>query len=101
MSIGRNGLYIYSSNLLNMIFGYVFWLLIANYSGAEGPANIGLVSAAVSFSTVLASLMLLGIPSGIQKFIGKDYSERNFESIASLISGSLMLTLILAIFSSI
>lgn len=101
MSIGRNGLYIYSSNLLNMVLGYIFWILIANYSGTEGPASIGTISAAVSFSTMMASVLLLGIPSGIQKFIGKEYGEHNLASIASLITSSMILTLMLSIVASI
>lgn len=101
MSIGRSGLYIYISNMLNMVFGYVFWLLVANFTGAEGPASVGVVSATISFSTMMSSVLLLGTPFGIQRFIGKEYAQNDFASISSLLASSMSLVLVLSILASV
>jgi O-antigen/teichoic acid export membrane protein len=78
-----------------MILGYIFWLLISNLTGAE---TIGRVAAAMALGWILTSISTLGIPTGIQRFLGIAVAENN----ASLINRySKVSIFLLAISSSI
>jgi O-antigen/teichoic acid export membrane protein len=101
IEVGRNGVYIYIANMLNMILGYLFWILIAKFMGIDSASSIGTVSGAISFSTLLVSITLFGIPTGIQRFIGKSYVDRDMKSISSLIASSLILIVSISLLASI
>lgn len=58
-----------------MILGYAFWLIVSKVSS---PEIIGISSTIVSFSAILAVVAGLGIPRGVQRFLGRSFSEENY-----------------------
>ncbi len=74
-SVVRSSLWVYLSSLSNSILGFLFWLLI---STASGPSVIGYVSATSSMALLISSVLNLGIPRGMVKWVG-EYSERDPE----------------------
>ncbi len=74
-SVVRSSLWIYLSSLSNSIFGFLFWLIISVISG---PSVIGYVSATSSMALLIASILSLGLPRGMVKWVG-EYSDKNPE----------------------
>ena len=76
ISVVRSSLWIYLASLTNSIFGFLFWLIV---SAISGPSVIGYVSATSSMALLISSVLNLGVPRGMVKWIG-EYSERDPEN---------------------
>jgi O-antigen/teichoic acid export membrane protein len=74
-TIGKGAAYVYIEQILSMILGYAFWIIM---SKIISPEIVGTSSSVVSFSTILAVIAALGIPRGIQRFLGRSFSEENY-----------------------
>lgn len=72
-----------------MVSGYIFWFIISRITTSQ---VIGSSSAVVSLGTIFSIAAGLGIPSGIQRFLGKSFSDHNEEEIKILAKASLILT---------
>jgi len=66
--LGRNTFYLYLSTIISSLLGYIFWIIVSKLTS---PANIGIVSTSFSFVAIITSITLLGIPTGITRFLGK------------------------------
>ncbi len=69
----RGGLWLYLSSVVNNFFGFIFWLTI---SAIAGPNVLGVVSAVIGLSSMVMNLTSLGIPIGMQRFLGMYVSRR-------------------------
>jgi O-antigen/teichoic acid export membrane protein len=102
-TIGKGAAYLYIENIVAGISGYAFWLII---SKIVSPEIIGISSSIVSFSVILAIIAGLGIPNGIQRFLGRSFSEENYSeakryvnvSIVLVSSGILACTIVIFVF---
>jgi O-antigen/teichoic acid export membrane protein len=74
-TIGKGAAYLYLDYIVSLILGYAFWLIISKVSS---PEIIGISSTIVSFSAILAVVAGLGIPRGVQRFLGRSFSEENY-----------------------
>lgn len=84
--VARGAFYLYVSTLIVSFLGYVFWLVISKLTT---PDVVGLASTAVSLAIILSSLTIFGIPTGIQRFLGKAHAEGDMTSLKSYLSNGL------------
>ena len=87
-AVGRGAAYIYIEGITSLISGYIFWLVVSRVTTSE---IIGTSSTLVTFATILAVIAGMGIHIGIQRFIGKSFSEKNIQEAKNYVSTSLLL----------
>src|SRR5207248_6579176 len=88
-TVVKGAAYIYVETIVAMVSGYIFWLIISRITTSQ---VIGSSSAVVSLGTIFSIAAGLGIPSGIQRFLGKSFSDHNQEEIKILAKASLLMT---------
>lgn len=71
-SLGKGASYLYVETITSLIAGYVFWVVISRLTS---PEIVGVSSTVISIATILASVITLGIPTGIQLFLGRAFAE--------------------------
>ena len=71
-----------------MFASYVFWLIFSKVASAE---LIGTYSAVVSLSTIFVGFITIGVPSGVQRFLGKSFTEHKLEDSRVTIRSSILL----------
>lgn len=57
------------------------------------PESIGISSAIISLTTIFSTVASIGIPMGIQRFLGKSFSDNNRETTRAFVKSSFILTL--------
>jgi O-antigen/teichoic acid export membrane protein len=87
-TIGKGAAYVYIENIATMISGYTFWIIM---SKLISPEIIGISSSIVSFSGILTIIAALGIPTGIQRFLGRSFSEENIAEAKRYVNISIVL----------
>jgi len=65
-SLYRNALYLMIANIVGVLLGFVFWIIVARFYAAE---DIGLASATISATMLLASFAHLGLGIGLIRFL--------------------------------
>jgi O-antigen/teichoic acid export membrane protein len=68
VSLYRNAVFLITANVLNALFGFVFWIVVARFYTTE---EVGLGSALVAAMQLLASLSSLGLGYGLIRFLPK------------------------------
>ncbi len=58
-SLIKNALYLMSTNLLNLVLGFFFWVITARY---YSPEEVGTVSALISAMFLISMISWLGFP---------------------------------------
>src|SRR3989475_8720077 len=81
-----------------MIIGYIFWFVLSKITTAE---IIGTSSTVISLATIFSTVVIMGIPTGIQLFLGKNFSELKLQNVKMFINASLLLMAIGVIVSCI
>jgi O-antigen/teichoic acid export membrane protein len=87
-TIGKGVAYLYIENIVTMISGYAFWIIL---SKLNSPEIIGISSSIVSFSGILTVIAALGIPTGIQRFLGRSFSGENLSEAKRYVNISIVL----------
>ncbi|TLX79335.1 MAG: hypothetical protein E6L00_08210, partial [Thaumarchaeota archaeon] len=82
-----------------MCSGYVFWFVISKITTAEiskitTTEIIGNSAAVISLATIFATIATIGVPTGVQRFLGKNFSEEKLENVKVYLKVSLFLTTI-------
>ncbi|RLG88893.1 MAG: hypothetical protein DRO18_00465, partial [Thermoprotei archaeon] len=63
----RGGVWLYLSNIVINVFGFVYWFVI---SAVAGPGVLGVTSAIVGLASLVAGFASLGVNVGVQRFLG-------------------------------
>ncbi len=84
--IARNALYLYTQNIVGAGAGYAFWLIISRLTG---PETIGLASTTMAIAGVALSVATLGVPAGLQRFLGRARGENNLYEFKKYLNSSL------------
>ncbi len=63
--------------IVGLFSGYVFWLIIAKFASS---GVIGTSSAVISLSTIVMTVATMGIPLGVERFLGKSFSSKHSEA---------------------
>lgn len=69
-SVSKGAAYLYLETIIVMISGYAFWIVASKITS---PHILGTASAIVSLASIFTIVASIGIPSGIQRFIGKSF----------------------------
>jgi O-antigen/teichoic acid export membrane protein len=64
------------------------------------PAIIGNSSALISLAAILSTVITIGVPSGLQRFLGKSFSQQKLEETKLFVKGSLLIVSVGIILSS-
>lgn len=87
-SLFRNATYLTASTVIMSMLGFLFWIFVAHlYS----PTQIGVASALISVTTLVSNLSLLGLNSGIIRFLPNSKSKSHDINAASIIVGGVTL----------
>jgi O-antigen/teichoic acid export membrane protein len=86
--VGRGAVYIFIETTISFILGYVFWLFLSKITTSE---IIGTSSAVVSLAAIFTTVVNIGIPTGVQRFLGKSFSEQQLEDAKVFLKGSIFL----------
>ncbi len=74
----KAGFWIYGQALVNNLFGLLYWLIISRIAGSE---ILGLTSATIGLATLIVSLTNIGIPTGISRFLGREWGRNSREGL--------------------
>jgi len=82
----RGALYLYLNFIAGTVVGYLYWVIV---SKMVTPEAVGLASTTVSIATLVSNLSILGVPIGVQRFIGKAFSNNDASSFKSYFMGAM------------
>jgi O-antigen/teichoic acid export membrane protein len=86
--VGKGAAYLYLETISAMVGGYLFWLIMSKITT---PDVIGVSSTLISIVTIFVSVVMLGIPTGVQRFLGKSYLTDQVETANVFIKASLLI----------
>lgn len=87
-NLGRGTIFIYMESVAAMIFGYIFWIVLSRIGTIE---IIGTFSALVSLSGIFAVIASLGIPEGVQRFLGKFFHQQKLTEAKIFVKSSFII----------
>jgi len=82
----RGALYLYLNFVIGTAVGYLYWVIV---SKMVTPEAVGLASTTVSIATLVSNLSIFGVPTGVQRFIGKAFGNHDVASFRSYFMGAL------------
>ncbi len=93
VSLYRNSFYLMLNRGVNMIFGFVFWLIVARY---YSPTEVGLVSALAAAGALIAAFSLFGFDVSLVRFLPAEQNKQHMLNSCLTITSlaSIVLTLI-------
>jgi O-antigen/teichoic acid export membrane protein len=86
--VGKGVAYVYLETISTMLGGYLFWLIMSKITT---PDVIGASSTLISIVTIFVSVVMLGIPNGVQRFLGKSYLTDQVDTANVFIKASLLI----------
>ena len=86
----KGGLWLYIGGLLSSFLGYVYWLIASSF---VPPSIIGSAAAITSMQGLLVSAFSLGLPTGLQRFIGLSRGKNDYQQLSTYFFTSLSFTL--------
>lgn len=90
----RGGAWLYVATVSSSLLGYLYWLLASRF---VAPSTVGVAVAALGYVNILSSLVNLGVPIGVQRFLGRAHGCEDAGLLKSYFYSSLIwLTLISA-----
>jgi O-antigen/teichoic acid export membrane protein len=101
LSVGgvtRGGLFLFIGLLIAAAIGYFYWFLISVFAGT---VVVGIASSIDSLSAVVSGIAILGLPTGVQRFLGRDFSHKRIQSLNTYFWSCFTLTLILSVLAAI
>lgn len=87
-TIGRGALYVYIETISSMAFGYFLLLILSHLTS---PSTIGILSLVLSLSNIFTIIISLGVPTGMQRFLGKAFADQSSADINTYVKSSLIL----------
>lgn len=71
-----------------MFSGYIFWFIISKFTTA---AEVGTASAVISMTIIFINIATIGIPIGVERFLGKSFSEKKLGNAKIFVEASTIL----------
>lgn len=88
-SLFRNATLLMSSTAILSALGFGFWIFVAHL---YTPSQIGIASALISVTTLISNLSLLGLNSGLIRFLPKSRNQSgDINAVMALVAGVTML----------
>lgn len=101
MSIGgvaRSGLFLFVGSVVTAVLAYAYWFLILILSGRQA---VGIASSIYSLSLLVSWFATLGVPIGVQRFLGRDFGHRNIKSLRTHFWSSFVFTAMFCLLSAV
>lgn len=95
MTIGRvvkGSLWLYIGGLFSSFLGLLFWVLVSFF---VPDSIVGSAAAVVALQGLLIGVVSLGLPAGLQRFIGQSLGWKNHKQLSSYFLVSLIIILLL------
>ena len=87
-TFGRGAAYLYIETIAALISGYIFWIIMSKITTSE---TIGISSTLISLAGIVSVIASIGIPTGVQRFLGKNFSEKKLDEAKKMVSVALFL----------
>jgi O-antigen/teichoic acid export membrane protein len=97
-SVARGGLFILIGAIISAVLGFAYWLLMSSYGGSE---VVGIATTVFNLSVLVSGAANLGVPVGVQRFLGREFSRGNNTRLNTYFWSSLTFCLALTILPSI
>jgi O-antigen/teichoic acid export membrane protein len=88
LEVGKGAAYLFIEMMIVGFSGYGFWLIMSKITTVE---VIGTSSALVSLAGIFIVLVGIGVTSGVQRFLGKSFSEQKLEDAKMYVKTSLLI----------
>ncbi len=88
IEFGKGTAFLSIEAIVNIFSGYIFWIVLSKFTTAE---IIGTSSAVISLATILASIVTIGVPSGVQRFLGRSFFEQKAQDTKLFVKASLLI----------
>lgn len=95
--IGKRATYIYIERIIEIFFGYIFWLFLSRLTT---PDVIGISSTVISLTVIFSIIADLGISTGSTRFLGRSFSHKSRDT-KVLVKASLLIVGSCTVFCSI
>ena len=88
LEVGKGAAYLFIENIIMGFSAYAFWLIMSRITTVE---VIGTSSAVVSLAGIFVVIVGVGVPTGIQRFLGKSFSDQKIEDAKVYVKTSLLI----------
>jgi O-antigen/teichoic acid export membrane protein len=85
--VGKGAIYVYIQLISSMVSGYIFFIILARITTTE---IIGIFSLVLALSEIFGNIAILGLPDGMQRFLGKSFLQKNLSDARIFVKLSLV-----------
>src|SRR5437867_6805213 len=85
--VGKGAIYVYIQLISSMVSGYIFFIILARITTTE---IIGIFSLVLALSEIFGNIALMGLPDGMQRFLGKSFLQKNLSDARIFVKLSLV-----------
>jgi len=85
--VGKGAIYVYIQLISSMISGYIFFIILAKITTTE---IIGIFSLLLALSEIFGNIAILGLPDGMQRFLGKSFLQNKLSDARLFVKLSLV-----------
>jgi O-antigen/teichoic acid export membrane protein len=85
--VGKGALYLYIQLVSSIISGFIFFIILARITTTE---IIGIFSLLLALSEIFGNVAILGLPEGIQRFLGKSFLQNKLSDARLFVKLSLI-----------
>lgn len=97
VEFGKGTAYLYVEASTMMLSGYIFWFILSHFTSNE---VIGTSSTVISLTIIFISIVTIGVPSGVQRYLGKSFFEQKLRNVKVFTTASLLIVITGTIISS-
>jgi O-antigen/teichoic acid export membrane protein len=85
--VGKGAIYVYIQLISSMVSGYIFFIILARITTTE---IIGIFSLVLALSEIFGNIAIMGLPDGMQRFLGKSFLQNNLSDARIFVKLSLV-----------
>jgi O-antigen/teichoic acid export membrane protein len=96
--VARGGVLLFIGVIGGSMLGYVYWLIVSYFGG---PGIVGIASSVNSLGTLVGGIAGLGLSTGVQRFLGRDFTHKRTGSLNAYFWSSLVFCVVLCLISAV
>ena len=97
-TIAKGAGIVFSGLIISKILSYLFRVFIARF---YGPSDYGIFTLGLAIVSILVIIAVLGLSSGVTRYIAEYIAKKNFEGVKGVITSSMKMVFPLSIIFSI
>jgi O-antigen/teichoic acid export membrane protein len=94
--VGHGAFFLLVGYVISRVLGFVSVVLVSRYGGVD---VVGVSNAIAALSVVISDIVILGIPTGATRLLGRELGHNNIKKLNRYFWSSLVATLALSLFS--